>query len=287
MRRRDFIKGFAGSAIDWPLVARAQQTDRVRRIGVLMSITKDSNSLARVAAFRQQLQVLGWTDGRNVQIDDRWSVSDPERIRKDAAQLVASEPDAILANGSAPVWALQRGGKWLELIKQITPSVTRVAVIRDPSAPAGTGQFGAIQAVAPSLNVEVRPLDIRDTDQMERTIASFARQPNSGLITTAGPLSTDRRQLIISLAARYRLPAIYPNRYYATEGGLISYGTDIIDQYKRAADDVDRILRGEKVADLPVQQPTKFEIVINLKTAKTLGLTISPSLLAAADEVIE
>jgi putative tryptophan/tyrosine transport system substrate-binding protein len=328
MRRRDFIKGFAGSAIDWPLVARAQQTDRVRRIGVLMSITKDSNSLARVAAFRQQLQVLGWTDGRNVQIDDRWSVSDPERIRKDAAQLVASEPDAILANGSAPVWALQRAtrtvpvvfvavvdpvgegfvaslaepggnitgftqfdysmsGKWLELIKQITPSVTRVAVIRDPSAPAGTGQFGAIQAVAPSLNVEVRPLDIRDTDQMERTIASFARQPNSGLITTAGPLSTDRRQLIISLAARYRLPAIYPNRYYATEGGLISYGTDIIDQYKRAADDVDRILRGEKVADLPVQQPTKFEIVINLKTAKTLGLTISPSLLAAADEVIE
>jgi putative ABC transport system substrate-binding protein len=245
-------------------------------VGVLISVAKDSDTEPRVTAFQQELQKLGWTEGRNVQIDYRWADGDADRIRKYAAELVALRPEVILANGSAPVWALQQAsrtvqvvfvlvvdpvgegfvaslaqpggnvtgftqfeysmsGKWLELLKQIAPRVTRVAVVRESAAPAGTGQLGAIQAVAPSFGVDLRPIDVRDSAEIERGIATFARESNGGLIVTTGQLATVRRKIIITLAARYRLPAVYPNRFYTTGGGLISYGPDTVDQYRRAA----------------------------------------------------
>jgi putative ABC transport system substrate-binding protein len=327
MRRREFIALIGGSAIA-PLMARAQQPERMRRIGVIMGFAEDDpESQARLMAFAQGLQELGWTVGRNVRIDTRWGAGDAERYRRYAAELVALAPDVILANGSPALAPLQQvtrsvpivfvnvadpvgggfvaslarpggnatgftlfeystAGKWLELLKEIAPRVTRAAVIRDPTLPAIIGQFAAIQGAAGSFGVELSPIDMRDPGEIERAVTAFARASNGGLIVTSAG-SAVRRRLIITLAARYRLPAVYPFRYHVTSGGLISYGPDIVDQYRRAANYVDRILKGEKPSELPVQAPTKYELVINLKTAKALGLDVPPSLLARADEVIE
>jgi putative ABC transport system substrate-binding protein len=330
MKRRDFITLLSGAAVAWPLAARAQQTERVRHIGVLSSlVADDAAGKARIAAFRQGLQQLGWTEGSNVRIDIRWSASSAVDIRKYAAELVASAPDAILAAGGSSVVgpllqttrtvpivfasvtdpvgggfvdSLARPGgnatgfmsdeyslssKWLELLKQIAPGVTRVAVLRDPNISSGTGQFGAIQASAPSLRVEVSPVNMRDAGEIERAVAAFARSSNGGLIVTGSGLAQVHRNLIITLAARHKLPAVYFERQFVASGGLVSYGPDFIDMYRRAAGYVDRILKGEKPADLPVQAPTNYELVINLKTAKALGITMPPTLLARADEVIE
>jgi putative ABC transport system substrate-binding protein len=329
MRRRELITLLGGAAAAWPLAARAQQGEGVRRIGVLLNLAEnDPEGKARLGAFLQGLQQLGWTDGRNVQIDIRWAGGDAERIRTHAAELVTLTPDVILAAGGVVMGPLLQAtrtvpivftqtadpvgggfvdslarpggnatgfltfeyslsGKWLELLKQIIPGMTRAAVLRDAADPAGTGQFGAIQSVAPSFGVELSPVNVRDAVETERAVTEFARGSNSGLIVVAGGLAIVHRELIIALAARHRLPAVYFNRMYVTGGGLISYGPENLDQYRRAAGYVDRILKGEKPADLPVQAPTKYELVINLKTAKALGLDVPPMLLARADEVIE
>jgi putative tryptophan/tyrosine transport system substrate-binding protein len=329
MRRRDFMTLIGGTAAAWPLAARAEQDERVRRVGVLMNtVADDAEGQARLIAFGQGLAQLGWTDGRNVRIHIRWGAGDAERFHRYAVELVALAPDVILAaSGTAvppllqatrtlpivfaqtmdPVGAgfvasLARpggnatgftqvefgmSGKWLELLKQIAPRVTRAAVIRDPSEPAGMGQWGAIQALAPSLGVEVSPVDARDTDDMERSVTAFVGSSNGGIVVTGSAATAVHREKIVSLAARHRLPAVYPYRYHITSGGLISYGPDTIEPYRRAASYVDRILRGEKPADLPVQAPTRYELAINLKTAKALGLDVPPMLLARADEVIE
>ena len=329
MRRREFISLLGGAATAWPLAVRAQQAERVRRIGVLMSTAADDpESRARVGALLQGLRELGWIDGRNVQVEYRWGEGATGRIRDYAAELVALAPDVIIANGSPAVEPLQRmtaslpivfvnvidpvgagfvaslarpggnatgftlfeygiSGKWLELLKEIAPHVTRVAVIRDPTQSSGIGQFAGIQAMAPSFGVELTPVNVRDPGEIEREITAFARGPNGGLIVTGNVGALVHRERIIALAARYRIPAVYALRYHVTSGGLISYGPDTINPYWRAAAYVDRILKGEKPADLPVQAPTKFELVINLKTAKALGLTVPDTLLARADEVIE
>ncbi len=327
MRRRDFIKAIAGSAAAWPLAARAQQPERIRRIGVLMNVD-NVDQRASYAAFLQVLQQLGWTDGRNVRIDTRWAGGHASEIRKYATDMVALAPDVIVATGTAAMVPLVQAtrtvpivfanvadpvgagfvdtmarpghnatgfiqfeytlsGKWLELLKQIAPGVTRVAVLRDPNIPSGIGQFAVIQSVAPSLGVEVTAIDVRDADEIERAVTTFAHSPNGGLILTASALAVTHRELIVALAAQYKLPAVYYRRYYVDRGGLISYGYDVVQQYRGAAGYVDRILKGEKPADLPVQAPTKYELVINLKTAKALDLTVPPTLLARADEVIE
>ena len=329
MQRREFITLLGGAAAAWPLAARAQQPERMRRIGMLGNLAADDpEGQARLVAFREGLQQLGWIDGRNVQIDSRWGAGDADEIRKSAKELVALAPDVILATGSASVGPLQQltravpivfvivpdpvgagyvnslarpggnatgfinfeygiGAKWLELLKEIAPGVTRAAVIRDPAISAGIGLFGAIQSAAPSLGVEASAINVRDASEIERAVAAFARSANGGLIVTAGALAAVHRELIITLAARHKLPAVYFARFFATGGGLISYGPDFVDQYRQAATYVDRILKGEKPADLPVQAPTKYELVINLKTAKALGLTIPPAVLTRADEVIE
>jgi putative tryptophan/tyrosine transport system substrate-binding protein len=328
MKRREFIAGL-GSAAAWPVVARAQQGDRVRRIGVLSSIPADEpEATARTAAFLQTLQELGWTDGRNVRVDIRWGIGDPERTRRYIAELLALAPDVILTNGSVGVVPLQqatrtvpivfvfvtdpvgaglveslarpggnatgftlfeysRSGKWLELLKQIAPAVTRAAVLRDPTSTTGLGQFAAIQSAASFLGMELRPIDVRNAGEIERAVTTFAQAPNGGLVLGNTQFAFFHRELIIGLAARHRLPAVYPYRSLVVSGGLVSYGTDAIDQYRKAAGYVDRILRGEKPADLPVQAPTKYEFVINLKTARALGLTIPETLLATANEVIQ
>jgi ABC-type uncharacterized transport system substrate-binding protein len=328
MRRRDFIT-LLGTAVAWPVAARAQQREQMRRIGVLMNLgSDDAEGQARNAAFLQGLQELGWTVGRNVRIEYRWGAGDAELFRRHGLELVALAPDVILAAGGAVVPSLLQAtrtipivftltpdpvgagfveslarpggnatgftifeygisGKWLELLKEIAPHVTRAAVIRDPAIAAGLGLWGAIQSVAPSLGVELRPLGVRDAGEIERVVTAFARSSNGGLIVTGSSLATVHRELITTLAARYRLPAVYPQRSFVTVGGLISYGPDSIDPYRQAAGYVDRILRGEKPADLPVQAPTKYELVINLKTAKAIGLEVPPTLLARADEVIE
>jgi putative ABC transport system substrate-binding protein len=333
MRRRDFITLLGGvaaaPAMLWPLAARAQQGERMRRIGVLMSLTADDpEGQVRLTAFLHGLQQLGWTDGRNVRIDTRWGAGDADRSRGYAAELVALAPDVILASGTSTMGPLLRAtrtvpivftqvtdpvgagfvdslarpggnatgftlseygisGKWLELLKEIAPRVTRAAVLRDPDMAAGSGQLGAIQSVAPSFGVELSPVNVRDAPEIERAVAAFARGSNGGLIVSASGLAIVHRDLIITLAARHRLPAVYFARYFVTGGGLISYGSDNIDPHRRAAGYVDRILKGEKPANLPVQAPTKHELVINLKTAKALGLDVPPSMLARADEVIE
>jgi putative ABC transport system substrate-binding protein len=328
MKRRTFIAALGGAAA-WPVVGRGQQPERVPHIGVLMNLAEnDLEAEARIAAFLQGLQQLGWTDGRNVRIDYRWGAGDAERIRRYAAELVALAPDVILASTTVVVGPLQQatrtvpivfanaadpvgggfveslahpGGnatgfavfeygvsaKWLELLKEVAPQVTRVAVLRESGQAAGIGQFAAIQSAAPSFGVELSPVGLRDAGEIERAVTAFARGPNSGLIVAANTLAVVHRELIIALAARYRLPAVYPLRVFASGGGLISYGPDQIDQYRRAAGYVDRILKGEKPADLPVQAPTKFELVVNLKTAKTLGVAMPATVLARADEVIE
>jgi putative ABC transport system substrate-binding protein len=328
MKRREFITLLSGAAAAWPLAARAQQPDRVRRIGALYILGPDDQEAhARNVVFEQSLQQLGWTVGRNLQIDYRLAGGDPDRLRRYAEELVALAPDVIMSVGSVPIGPLLQAtrtipivfsnvadpvgagfvqslprpggnvtgftnfeysmsGKWVELLKQIAPHVTRVAVLRDSTVAAGLGQFGAIQTVAQSLGVDLTPVGVRDADEIEHGITAFARSPDVGLIVTAGGLAA-RRDVIIGLASRHKLPAVYPFRYYAVDGGLMSYGPETHDPIRRAAGYVDRILKGEKPADLPVQAPTKYELVINLKTAKALGLDVPPTLLARADEVIE
>ena len=328
MRRREFITFASAAVATWPLAAHAQQTERLRRIGVLMPFAaKDSEAQARKLVLEESLRQLGWTVSRDLQIDYRWPGGDADSVRRDATELAALAPDVILATGgSESEWLLRAtrtipivfvntadpvgagfvqslarpggnatgfttyeysmSGKWVELLKQIAPRVTRVAVLRDPTLAAGIGQFSAIQAVAQSLGVELTPLDLRDIDELDRRVAAFARPGNGGLIVTGGGVAY-RRDLVIGLTARHKLPATYPFRYYVVDGGLISYGPDTHDPIRRAAGYVDRILKGEKPADMPVQAPTKYELVINLKTAKALGLTLPPSVLAQANEVIE
>jgi putative ABC transport system substrate-binding protein len=330
LARRAFIALLGGAALMWPLAARAQQPERMRRIGVLLPAASDDLQFQTwVGAFLQALALLGWSIGRNVRIDTRWATTNAAEIRRHAAELAALAPDVILASGSSTVGPLLQvtrtvptvfpvagdpvaagfvdslarpggnatgfmtfeygmAGKWLELLKEIAPGVKRVAVLRNPATPTGPAQFGVIQAVAPSLGVEVTAVNMRDAGEIERAVAAFARTPNGGLIVAASGLAQRHRDLIVTLAARHKLPAVYFERLFVVAaGGLISYGPDLIDQYRRAAGYVDRILKGEKPADLPVQAPTKYETVLNLKTAKALGLTVPPSVLARADEVIE
>ena len=331
MRRREFIAALGGAAVAnaWPLAARAQQGERVRRIGVLNSVAADDQQTqARNAAFLQRLGELGWTVGRNMRIDYRWVGRDVGRFPGYAAELIALAPDVILAVGATSLSALLQatrtvpivftqvtdpvaagyvvslarpGGnatgftlfefgisvKWLELLKQVAPHVTRVAVLRDPTTPSGLGQLGAIQSVAPSFGMDLIPLGRRDGPEIERVVAAFVQGTKDGLLVLPSAPTVMHRDLIVTLSARHKLPAVYPYRYYVIEGGLMSYGPDDIDQYGRAAAYVDRILKGEKPADLPVQAPTKFELVINLKTAKALGLSVPASVLASATEVIE
>ena len=327
MKRRTFIAGLCAAA--WPLAAWAQQPQRMRRIGVLMNLEQnDPEPQARLAAFRQALQELGWIDGRNILMEYRWGAADVARARKLAAELIALAPDVILASASPTVAGLQEvtrtvpivfanvidavgagfvesmarpggnttgftafeysiSGKWLEMLKQIAPRVTRVAVLRDAAISSGIGQFAVIQAVAPSFGVELSPYDTRDAVEIERAFTAMGRGNIGGLIVTASSTATIHRDLIVGLVAQHRLPAIYWGRFFVTAGGLISYGPDLAEPYRRAPGYIDRILRGENPADLPVQAPTKNELIINLKTAKTLGLTIPETLLATADEVIQ
>jgi putative tryptophan/tyrosine transport system substrate-binding protein len=328
MNRRHFI-ALVGGAAAWPLAARAQQREKVRRIGMLMPYAaNDPQVQIRNAAFLQGLQQLGWTVGQNVQIDYRWSGGNMDDTRRYAAELVALAPDLIFAPGSATVRPLQQatrsvpivfvlvvdpvgsgfvnslarpggnatgftsydygiGAKWLEVLKEIAPSVTRAAVIRDPAIATGLGMWAAIQSVSPSAAIEVSPVNMTDAGEIERTVAAFAQSPNGGLIVTGSALTILHRDLIVALAVRHKLPAVYYDRYYVSAGGLISYGVDTVDQFRRAPTYVDRILKGEKPADLPVQQATKYSLIINLKTARALGLEVPATLLARADEVIE
>jgi putative ABC transport system substrate-binding protein len=326
--RRDFIAGL-GSAAAWPVMARAQQRQPMRRVGILMHLAaEDPESVRSIVAFGQGLEQLGWSEGRNVRMDIRWAAGNADRYRKYAAELVALAPDVVLGVGGTITAALQQvsqtvpivfvlvtdpvgfglvasmakpsgnatgftvfdygfTAKWVELLKEIAPRVTRAAIMRDPAIATGIGQFAAMQSVAPSLGIELTALIVRDGSEIERAVTDFAHRPNGGLIVPALTQTSVHRDLIISLAARHRLPAVYPYSYLVSAGGLISYGPDVTDQFRRAANYVDRILRGEKPADLPVQQPTKFELAINLRTAKALGLTIPETLLATADEVIQ
>ena len=312
------------------MAIRGARAERMRRIGVLLgaSAADDAEGQARVEAFRQAMELLGWTTGRNLQIDYRWGMADPVNIRKYAAELSTLAPDVILSSGAASLGSLLQetrtvpivfvnvadpvgggfvnslsrpGGnatgfmqfeyslsaKWPELLKEIAPGVKRAAVLRDAASTSGIGQFAVIQYVAPSVGVEVSPIDLRDPGEIERAVTAFARSPDGGLILTAGASSAVHRNLVITLAARHKLPAVYSNGDFVTGGGLISYGPNFVDQYRRAAAYVDRILKGGKPADMPVQAPTKYELIINLKTAQAFGLTVPPTLLARADEVIE
>jgi len=328
MRRRDFIKRIVGSAVVGPLAARAQQSSTVRRVGVLMNYRADeAEGQARVVAFTQGLQKVGWSEGSNLRIDPRWTGGDSDLYRRYAAELVQSAPDLVLASGTSNVAALQQvtrtvpivfasvidpvgaglvaslarpggnttgftafeyslAGKWVELLKEIAPKVTRVAVLRDPIVAAGIGQFAAIQSTAPSVGVDLSVIDPRDAGEIERAVAAFADEPNGGLILTLGSAAR-HLDLITKLAIRYRMPSVYGLRIYTVGGGLASYGSDSAENFSRAAVYVDRILKGAKPADLPVQAPTKYELVVNRKTAKALGLTIPQSVLTRADEVIE
>jgi putative ABC transport system substrate-binding protein len=328
MRRREFITLIGAAAAAWPIAGRAQQGERVRRIGVLVGVADDTEGQARLAAFQKGMQELGWNEGREIQMAVRFTAGSAERARTYAAELVSMAPDAIVANTATVVSALRQqtqtipivfaqvvdpvsggfveslarpggnvtgflssdygmGAKWLEILKEIAPRVTRIGVLRELTVPGGTGTLGAIQAAAPSFRVELKALDVRDAATIERGLSVFAREPNGGLVVVANPATSVHRNLIIALASEHRLPAIYPYRYFPKGGGLISYGTNNLDLWRRAAGYVDRILTGEKPADLPVQAPTKYELVINLKTAKALGLDVPPTLLARADEVIE
>jgi putative ABC transport system substrate-binding protein len=326
--RRELITALGGAALAWPFAARAQQGERIRRIGLLQGLAADDPvAQANNAAFLQGLQQLGWTDGRNVHIDFRFGAGNAADIRKYASELVALAPDVILAVsqslgpllqatrtipivftivpdpvGAGFVESLSRPGgnatgflmfeyslcgKWLELLKEIAPSVTRAAVLRDSADPSGIGQFATIQSVAPSVGVDVSPINLRDAAEIERAVAAFAQTANGGLIVTTSALSVVHRDLIVARAARHNLPAVYSERFYVAAGGLIAYGPNFRDQFRGAAGYVDRILKGEKPGDLPVQAPTKYELVVNLKAAKALGLAIPRAVLSRADEVIE
>ena len=326
MKRRGFI-GLLGGAAAWPLVAHAQQGERMRTLGVLMNFaSSDPEAPPRAAAIEHGMKELGWTVGRNLRIEYRWSGGDAEANRRNAAELVALRPDVIIAAASPAMLALQQAtstvavvflavtdpvgagyvaslarpggnatgfvfveygisGKWLELLKEIAPQTMRVAVLRDPNLAVGIGQLAAIQSAAPSLGLEVTPVNLRDAAEIERGVTAFARGATDALIVTASPLAFGHRDLIVSLALKHKLPALYPLRFFVSGGG--SYGPDTLDQYRRATGYVDRILKGEKPADLPVQAPTRYELSINLKTAKALGLDVPQALLARADAVIE
>jgi putative ABC transport system substrate-binding protein len=327
MRRREFITLLGGAAAAWPLASRAQQPERIMRVGVLTGADGRETD-GTLMAFLQALQQFGWTVGRNLQIDTRRGGGDQDRIRRHAVELAALAPNVILASGTVTIGPLLQAtrtvpivfvnvadpvgagfvdsmsrpggnitgfiqfeytlsGKWVELLKQIAPGVTRAAVLRDPAITSGIGQFAVIQAVAPSFGIEVSPVNVRDPGEIERGIAAFAKSGKGGLIVTASALTAFHRDLIVRLVAEHKLPAVYYRRLHVDQGGLISYGPDVVDQFRRAAGYVDRILKGEKPADLPVQAPTRYELVINLKTAKALGLDVPPMLLARADEVIE
>jgi putative ABC transport system substrate-binding protein len=329
MKRRGFITFLGSMAVAWPLTVRAQQTERQRRIGVLLGLAEnDPEGQVRLGAFLQALQQLGWIDGRNIQILRRFTDGDADRARAYAAELVALAPDVVLTSGASTVGLMLQAtrtvpvvfagvadpvgagfvdnlarpggnatgftsyeyslsGKWLDLLKEISPGVKRVAVLRDPDISAGTGQFGAIQTAAPSFGVELSPVNVHNAVDIERAVTTFARSGNGGMIVTTSALVLAHRDLIITLAARHKLPAVYYAGFWVSGGGLASYGPNYVDQYRRAAGYVDRILRGEKPADLPVEAPTKYELIINLKTAKALGLTLPLTLLARATEVIE
>jgi putative ABC transport system substrate-binding protein len=328
MERRKFITLLGGAAA-WPLAARAQQGEPMRRVGVLLPAPADDPDYQPwLGAFVQGLKELGWTEGRNLRIDLRWATASPAEIRKQAAELVALAPEVVLAPGTSAVAPLMQAtrtvpivfpiiadpvaggiveslarpggnatgfmlfeysisGKWLELLKQIAPGVTRVAVVGDADTPTGPAQFGVIQGMAPSFRVQVSAFNKRNRDEIERAITAFAKSPNGGLILTAGGPALVDRDLIITLAARYKLPAVYFDRTFVAGGGLLSYGPDRTDLYRRAAGYVDRILKGEKPAEMPVQVPTKYQLAINRKTAKALGIDVPASLLVRADEVIE
>jgi putative tryptophan/tyrosine transport system substrate-binding protein len=329
MRRREFISLLGGAAVAWPLAARAQQRERMRRVGVLLPAAADDTVFqTRMAAFLRALALLDWIVGRNLSIDIRWATANAAEIRRHAAELAVVAPDVILATGDSTIPPLLQAtrtvpivfpvandpvaagyvdrlarpggnatgfmvfdyslsGKWLELLKEIAPGVTRVVVLRDATQGSGASQFAVIQALAPSLRVEVNPANLRDAGEIEDAVAQFARVPNGGPIVTSGAGAIAHRDLIITQAAHRKLPAVYWERFLAAAGGLVSYGPDIVDNYRRAAGYVDRILKGEKPADLPVQAPVKYELVVNLKTAKALGLDPPTSVLARADEVIE
>jgi putative ABC transport system substrate-binding protein len=328
MRRRDFIKVVGGVAVTWPVATRAQRGERMRRIGVLIGVEDDIEGQARLAAFRKGMLDLGWSEGRDLQMDVRFTAGNADRARIYAVELIKSAPDVILANTSTVVTALKErtttipivfaqvvdpvnsgfvdslahpggnitgfvsldfgiGAKWLEILKQIVPRVTRVGVLRDATIPGGTGIMGAIQAATSSFKVELKALDVRDAVTVERGLSTFAREPNGGLIVPTSPAASIHHELIVRLAARFRIPAIYPYRFFVKSGGLLSYGIDNLDLWQKAASYVDRILKGANPAELPVQEPSKFELVINLKTAKALGITVPDKLLATADEVIE
>jgi putative tryptophan/tyrosine transport system substrate-binding protein len=329
MRRREFIGLVGGAAVTLPLAARAQQTERMRRIGVFMNLAaNDPQSSKQISAFLEGLRERGWASGRNLQIEYRWAAEDTSLYHKHAQELIAIAPDVLLVGGGTATGILQQltstvpivfveasdpvnrglvaslaqpggnitaftqfefsiGGKWLELLKQIAPSVRRAAVIRDPTQSSAVGQFAAIQALAPSLGVEISPVDAREISAIEQAMTAFARGANGGMIVTATGNARRHRETIISLAARFKLPAVYPYRYYVADGGLASYGPDVAEECRLAAGYVDRILKGEKAADLPVQAATKYATIFNLKTAKAIGLTMPQNLLATADEVIE
>jgi putative ABC transport system substrate-binding protein len=329
MRRREFITLLGGAAAAWPLAARAQQRERVRRIGVLLNYAADDpEGPSRLAAFLGRMEQLGWTVGRNLRVDYRWNPGEFSLYRKYATELIMLAPDVLLSAGGSSLSALQQetrtipivfvsvidavsagrveslarpggnatgftsyefsiSGKWLQLLKEIAPQLARAGIIRDPSAVGGVGQVGAMQAVAPSLGLEVRPFGVRNSGEIEQAINTLAREPNTGLIVPGSALSTANRNLIVAAAARHRLPTVYANRGYVAAGGLISYGPVRTEEYAQAAGYVDRILRGEKPGDLPVQEPTRFETVLNMKAAKALGLQVPDIVLLRADEVIE
>jgi putative tryptophan/tyrosine transport system substrate-binding protein len=327
MRRREFITFMGAALAACPLPVGAQN-ERTRRIAVLIGVEDDAEGQARLAAFRKGMRDLGWSEGRDMQIDVRFASGDADRARAYGAELIRSAPDVILANSALVVAALKQqtktipivfaqvvdpvnsgfvdslarpggnitgflssdfgmGAKWLEILKQIAPRMVRVGVLRDTQTPGGSGQLGAIQAATSAFRVELKALDVRDTSTIERRLSEFAREPNGGLIVINSVSASIHHKMITDLVARLRLPAIYPYRFFVAEGGLVSYGVDNHDLWQKAAGYVDRILKGANPAELPVQEPTKFELAINLKTAKALGLTVPPSLLATADEVIE
>jgi putative ABC transport system substrate-binding protein len=328
MKRREFIT-LGGAFAAWPFAARAQHSDGMRRVGLLVGYSEgDAEGQASVAVFRQRLQELGWTEGRNIRIDTRWAGADPDKARTFAKELVGMRPDVMVPSSNLvteivqretstipivfvfvgdpvgsgfvtnvahpggnltgfPVFETAIAGKWVEVFNEIAPHVGRVAFMLHPETPAHVAFLRAAEAAAPPLKIKLTALAVHSAAEIESRVSEFAKEPNGGLIVLPHAITVEHRNVIVGLAARYRLPALYPLRNFAANGGLISYGTNPIDPFRQGASYVDRILRGENPADLPIQFPTKYELVINLKTAKALGLTVPPALLARADEVIE